>query len=459
MLRIWASKQMSFSEFFLPDPFLANPGLKKVYEFLDPIFPELIAPLVKKYQADRKAREIDTNSGRPTIPFECVLRSILLKFLHKNCTYEEVEKRLSSDLAWKAFAKLNLNEDVPEHSVPVKWVSFFGEETFRKIHELVVEHLHGKKVLPGKKVRFDSTAREGNIHFPTDSSLLGDAARVIVRTIVKFKNIIKEKIVFRSPMNTVKRHLNRIGHFCRSKTAQAKQSIKRETAKIKVVVERLVVKVQAILAVVTEIPVAVRIQLERHLVLTLKIINQTNVILSGVRSVPGRIVSFFQEQMRPIIRGKAGKHCEFGKKILYGHAEHNLVTAYKLLIGNPPDSRQLEPAIKQHIKLLTTPKAVANDRGFSDPELEERLKKDYHIKRVSIPRKEQLKGHRKRTESSQWFRTLQNWRAGQESAIGIKQRMYGLGRSRSKTERGFDAEVPCGIVAYNLITGVRALSP
>jgi len=418
-----------------------------------------VKPLVDAYLKDRKARKVDIAVGRQTIALECVLRLILLKFLHANCTYEDVEKRAYADLSWRSFAKLTLNEEVPEHTTLIKWAGFFGEDSFRKIHETIIRRLHGTKVLPGAKVRFDSTAREGNIHFPTDSSLLGDAVRTITKTVENIKTVIEEKIRFRSRVNDVKKHLNRIGHFCRSKTAEAKQQIKRETGKILEIAKNVIKETQAIIETVKEIPVALNIELNTQIVLALQIINQTTLVLSGVSNIPGRIVSFFQESMRPIVRGKFQKSCEFGKKLLFGHAEHSLITVYKILIGNPSDTSLLESGIKQHIKLLRVPNAVANDRGFSDSELEARLQKEYHIKRISIPRKERLKGHRRRTENSHWFRTLQNWRAGQEAAIGLLQRCYGLAKSRSKTEPGFNTEIPCAVMAYNLKTAVRILSP
>jgi len=40
-------------------------------------------------------------------------------------------------------------------------------------------------VVQGRKMRVDTTVVETNIHYPTDSSLLGDGARVLTRTMKK----------------------------------------------------------------------------------------------------------------------------------------------------------------------------------------------------------------------------------------------------------------------------------
>lgn len=458
MLRIYCSRQQSFADLFLPDPFLNQPELKAVYEYLDPVFPDLVQPLVDAYLADRLKRSVDIRMGRATIPLECVLRLILLKFLHKNCTYEDVELRASTDLAWRAFAKLSLKDEVPEHTTLIKWADFFGEEAFRKIHEKVVLHLHNAGILKGRKVRFDTTAREANIHYPTDASLLGDAVRVITRTVTAIKTVIKEKIRFRNRAESIKRSLMRIGKFCRSRTASSKTLIRKETAKVKGIAAAAAAAAQKIAEGVAAIPATLKVALTTQINLTLQIINQTTLVLAGIIHIPDRIVSVFQPHMRPIVRGKFQHACEFGKKLLLGHGEHNLVTDYLLLNGNPSDSAFLKEGIDRHTRLLRAPREVGCDRGFSDPEEEARILKARPSLRLSIPRKGEATGYRTRTQHSKWFTTLQRWRAGQEAAIGVKKRCYGLGRSRAFTEAGFAGDVPCGIMAYNLRTAVRVFA-
>lgn len=459
MLRIHASYQRSFSEIFLPDPFQSNDELKKVFDFLEPIFPDLMQPLVDKYLTERKKDNIDIMNGRPTIALECVLRLILLKFLHKNCVYEDVEKRASTDLAWRAFAKINIGEKVPEHTTLIKWAGFFGEEPFREIHERIILHLQGKKLLAGKRVKFDTTARESNTHYPTDARLLGDAVRVITRTVQKIKTVVKEKIVFRSPMKQVKKHLNHIGHFCRQKTKESKAMIRKETEKLNEIADRVAAQAKTISEAAAEMPRELKISLNVQVNLAVQIIQQTTLVLGGAKTIPNRIVSFFQPTMRAIVRGKAGKLVEFGKKLFVGTGERNFITDYLTLTGNPSDTALLEEGIKRHAYLLGSPSDVATDRGFSDPEQEPRIQKEYGIKRLSIPRKGRLKGYRKRTERSAWFQELQNERASQEGIIGVLKKCYGLSRSACITETGFHAEVPCGIIAYNLRTAVRILPP
>jgi len=50
-----------------------------------------------------------------------------------------------------------------------------------KLHRRVVEIAQANKIATGGKMRVDTTVVETDIHYPTDSSLLGDGVRVLTR--------------------------------------------------------------------------------------------------------------------------------------------------------------------------------------------------------------------------------------------------------------------------------------
>jgi hypothetical protein len=45
-----------------------------------------------------------------------------------------------------------------------------------------------KKVVAGRRMRVDTTVVETNIHYPTDSTLMGDGVRVLTRVMKKVAN-------------------------------------------------------------------------------------------------------------------------------------------------------------------------------------------------------------------------------------------------------------------------------
>ena len=68
--------------------------------------------------------------------------------------------------------------------MPRLWASSalaLGPEIIEKIHQRVVAIAQEKKIVQGRKLRVDTTVVETDIHYPTDSSLLGDGVRVLTR--------------------------------------------------------------------------------------------------------------------------------------------------------------------------------------------------------------------------------------------------------------------------------------
>ena len=59
----------------------------------------------------------------------------------------------------------------------------------KQIHERIVQIARDHRVTEGRRMRVDTTVVETNIHYPTDSSLLGDGVRVLTRTMKKITGI------------------------------------------------------------------------------------------------------------------------------------------------------------------------------------------------------------------------------------------------------------------------------
>jgi IS5 family transposase len=88
--------------------------------------------------------------------------------------------------------------------------------------QLAVEN----KVVQGRKMRVDTTVVETNIHYPTDSSLLGDGDRVLTRLMKKVTAIagtVGTKLVNR--MRSVQRRVAEIARASRAKGEKGKKKI------------------------------------------------------------------------------------------------------------------------------------------------------------------------------------------------------------------------------------------
>ncbi len=71
-----------------------------------------------------------------------------------------------------------------------RWGVALGPATIKQIHERMVQIARASGVTPGRRMRIDTTVVETNIHYPTDSTLLGDGVRVLTRTMQRIGKIV-----------------------------------------------------------------------------------------------------------------------------------------------------------------------------------------------------------------------------------------------------------------------------
>lgn len=241
MLKIYASDQKSFFDYCLDDALKKNQMLFKINSILNET-PNLIQPFIDFYLQDRKAKQINIHFGKPTIALESFVRLLLLKHLHKNCDYREVEDRTNTDYAWKAFAKLSAVDIVPDFTTLAKWEEFFGEKTIRDLHDKIIDRCQQKKIIKGNKMRTDTTVVEANMHYPTDASILLDGIKSITGTVKKIKKVIKIKTAFRARVKFIKKKIFNLSNSLKKRTGQAKQAATKTVEKIKETAKKIIKK-------------------------------------------------------------------------------------------------------------------------------------------------------------------------------------------------------------------------
>src|SRR5215813_7789921 len=118
-------------------------------------------------------------TGRQGLPAEAVLRSALLK-QYRQLSYQELAFHLEDSASFRAFARLPWSWS-PQKSVLQKTVSAIRPETWEQINRAVLSGARQAKLEDGTVIRLDSTVTASAIHEPSDSSLLWDAMRIMVR--------------------------------------------------------------------------------------------------------------------------------------------------------------------------------------------------------------------------------------------------------------------------------------
>src|SRR4051794_18376885 len=118
-------------------------------------------------------------TGRHGLPAEAVLRCALLK-QSRQLSYEELAFHLEDSASFRAFARLPWSWS-PKKSVLQKTISAIRAETWEAINRGLLASARQEKLEDGSVVRLDSTVTSALMHEPSDSSLLWDAVRVMVR--------------------------------------------------------------------------------------------------------------------------------------------------------------------------------------------------------------------------------------------------------------------------------------
>ena len=59
-----------------------------------------------------------------------------------------------------------------------RWGVAVAPEVIKRVHERIVEIARDQGIVEGRRMRVDTTVVDTNVHYPTDSSLLGDGVRV-----------------------------------------------------------------------------------------------------------------------------------------------------------------------------------------------------------------------------------------------------------------------------------------
>ena len=121
--------------------------------------------------------------GRPGFPAEMVLRLLILKHV-RNWSYAILEREVRANLVYRDFTRVGADK-MPDAKTMGRWGIALGPAVIKQVHDRLVQIAQASKVVQGRKMRVDTTVIESNIHYPTDSSLLGDGVRVLTRSMHK----------------------------------------------------------------------------------------------------------------------------------------------------------------------------------------------------------------------------------------------------------------------------------
>jgi transposase, IS5 family len=417
------------------------------------------------YEAQGRRHPRSRSRGREQTPAEVALRLLLLKHV-RNWSYETVEREVRANLVYRSFCRIGM-EKVPDAKTLGKIGQALGPEVIAELHRRLVQLAQKNGLVRGRKMRTDTTVVETNVHYPTDSSLLEDGARVLTRGMKRIEGQVgglQKKV--RNRMRSVTKRTIAIAHALRLKGPEGEQKRQREYRELLRLARQILNDTQRVVKEVQRLSPVRRAQVirEQQRLQTMaerlrRVVRQTKArIFEGVTQFPNKLLSMFEDYTEIIRKGKAGKPNEFGKLVQIQEAENQVVTHYDVFAERPSDQHLLVGAIENHrLKLGRVPDLAAADAGYYSRQNEETLH-NMGVKYVSVPNRSTRSPERRKLQRSRWFKKGQRWRTGSEGRISALKRRHGLNRCRYRGWDGFQRWVGLGVMADNLIQIGRLLA-
>lgn len=402
--------------------------------------------------------------GRKGTPAEVVLRLLLLKHL-RNWSYAVLEREVRANLVYRHFTRVGAGK-VPDAKTLGKLGVALGPDLVQQVHQRVVSIAQQRKIVPGRRMRVDTTVVETDIHYPTDGSLLGDGVRVLTRTMKKIERLAGATgAKLRDRMRSTRRCLVHMGRASRSiRTEQGKDRLRQCYGRLLAITSRVVGQAKRFAREVHDgikagACITTQVAIEGHSAYLQTMIPRVRQVMRQTRErlfkgntrSPGKLVSLFEPHTEIIRKGKAAKPTEFGKMVKIQEAEQQIVTHYEVYDQRPCDADLLVRAIDIHAQQFgRPPRLVTADAGFFSARNEAAARKR-GVKRVAIPNLSTKSAERKKLHKTRWFRKAQKWRTGCEGRISLLKRRHGLNRCRYKGPAGIKRWVGLGVIADNLI--------
>lgn len=332
--------------------------------------------------------------------------------------------------------------------------------TIEEMNHAIVCHgqdLHGNA---RSKVRADSFVIETNIHYPTESSLIGDGLRKIILLSAELASLLGEP-GWRQAQHwhkKVKQQVREVSRISASKSPRVKATLNAAYAKLLELAADLLDRAKALqskaqtLAATPSI-IAMVHGLQHWIELTRQVCDTAwrRTQLGQPVANDEKLFSLFETHTQLYRRGKAGQENQFGRMALLYEDGAGFISHYHLMARDATDQdvavQQTRVAQERHQGEI---EEASFDRSFHSDDNERELKE--LIEHLCLPPR-----HRNayaaclRTASVRFHQSRQS-HPGIESAIGALQSGNGLERCRDRSEVGMERYLGLAILGRNFHT-------
>ena len=394
-------------------------------------------------------------TGRKGLTIDSVLRCAILK-QYRQLTYDDLAFCLLDSLSCQSFARLTAGWQ-PKKAALQSVISAISDTTWERINQHLLQCACQAKVEKGDMLRIDSTVTDASIHAPSDSSLLWDSVRVLVRLLEEATELAEgvTTVNYRNHQRVAKKRMRAIQYTRgQDKKARLYRDLVEVTEKSLDYLQEVAV---ALHAVQEHLPLDYggwKQQVAHFKPLIYRVIEQTERRVFHGEKVPAceKIVSIFEAHTDIIVKGT--RDVQYGHKLNLSTGRSGLILDVVIEEGNPADADRLIPMLDRHIAQYgKAPRQMAADGGYASLA---------NLREAKARKVKDMAFHKKRgltienMVKSPWvYRKLRNFRAGIEAGISCLKRAYGLGRCTWKGLAHFRAYVWSSVVAHNLALFAR----
>ena len=342
--------------------------------------------------------------------------------------------------------------------------------TLKKINDLVVSAGHVLEPQALESVRGDSFVVETNIHYPTESSLISDGLRKILRLAAELAaaHDLKGWRQHDHIHKNVRKLARQIGQAARAK-GQGAQRLKPGYGKLLTLAGDILQRARQLLLLLAfpiddaaatlerlknaVLPATPEARLLHYVALTEKVCANARrrVLLDETLRNEEKIFSIFEPHTELIVRGKQPQPIQFGHNVLVIEDAAGFVVDYQVVGAGVLDQDLVVPIMKKLQKRCGGKiKSASFDRGFHTPKNQRDLAEIVTNPCIAAKGKEQ--GRHQYEAGTIAFRQARQRHSGVESAIGALQAGNGLERCRDRGQEGYARYVGLGILGRNLHT-------
>jgi IS5 family transposase len=450
------SRPLTFADFELRSQGVAlDATLQALADFLDEH-----EDLVTLVHQDLVRGLTRPQTGRDGLSAAQVLRAFVLQRV-KAWDLRELRERIADGYTLRLFTTFD-SQPVPQHDAFHRAFCRLTPATVRALNDAVVQGAVALGLEDGAQLRVDTAVVETDIHWPTDSTLLWDAVRVITRLVTRLgEHVPRARSGFADRTRRARRRMQEIS---RLSGAERPRQQRRKYRDLLGVTAGVVATARAAVATARTAPPAAPLaaavittlsaEIEHFCGLAERVITQTQRRVLDGDQVPvhEKLFSIFEPHTDLIKRGKTQRPVEFGHKVFLAESRCGLITDYRVLDGNPGDEGHVAPSLIQHEATFGhTPALYAADRGFYTPANVAALTAA-GVDTECVPQRGGRKTpERTAYETSRAFKRGQRFRAGIEGRISVLLRGRGMRRCPLEGRERFEVFVGAAVLANNLL--------